>query len=148
VAANAGSDGATTLPEMTGTLIITISMIFFMKQVPSYASALAGSMAVGGMSLTSVASKMGGSATSAAKGAAGAANDAYTSAKVGAAVMGAGREEKARGGSMMDRGSAMLAEYTDIHNKARATSKNARLRNAASESGQTSKNRTNKPDTE
>lgn len=128
----AASGDAANLEDMIPAIIICAALVFFVKQVPSYAGALAGSMAMGGMSLTSAASKMGGGAASAAKGTSGAANNAYTAAKVGGAVMGAGREEKARGGSMKDRGSAMLAEYTDIHNKARAT-KNARLRSAASE---------------
>ena len=136
------SDGATTLEEMAGTIVITVAMIFFIKQVPSYSSALAGTVAVGGISLTSAAGGAARGAMGAARGAANAASNAYTGAKVANSVMGAGKEAKAQGGSMMDRGLAMAREYNDIQNKARTASRNARLRGAAAANTNARKERT------
>lgn len=80
-----GASGATGLQDMVGLLVIAISSIFFIIQVPSYAMALSGSMAVAGMSLASVAR----GATTAASAATGAAVGGATGAAAGAALTGA-----------------------------------------------------------
>ena len=131
--ATGSADGAENLEDMIAVLVISVATIFFLMQVPSYASALAGSIASAGVSLSSAGGAMAGGAKSAASKTAGAAVGGYTASKVAGAAVAAGSAERAGGGSMFAAAQATAREGADIYNKSRAST-NARLRGAAAES--------------
>jgi len=131
---------ADSLEDMIAVLVISVATIFFLMQVPSYASALAGSIASAGVSLSSAGGAMAGGAKSAVSNSAGAVGDTYTASKVAGAAVAAGKAERASGGSVFAAAQATAREGADIYNKSRAST-NARLRGAAAES----LSKTNKP---
>jgi type IV secretion system protein VirB6 len=115
-AATTNSAGAGTIQDMVGTLIIATAMLFFIKQVPSYASALAGSIAAGGISLTSAGQSAGRGLMGAGKAG---ASGAQKVSQLANRNKQPGQGQDGKGASVQQKAAAMMREESDRFNKAR-----------------------------
>lgn len=118
--AAASSEGAQTLEDMVGTLIIATAMVFFMTQVPAYASALAGSIAAGGISLTSAGQSAGRGLMGAGKASAAGAQKV---SQLASRNKHPGQDQGGKGASAPQKAAAMMREESDKFNKARSQKK-------------------------
>lgn len=121
------ANSAAGLEDMLGLLVIAISSIFFIIQVPNYAMALSGSMAVAGVSLTAAAKGATGAAGATASGAGSAASGAVGGAALLASTARAVKASRSKGESPLKAAREGARAFNETRVHARTAGSAARM---------------------